>query len=141
MCSVLKNPILTGSCVALSLRIVGESIWKILETHSNKTNSVLKVLKPDCTYQVKVQVQCLSRVYNTNDFITLRAPEGCKHSCCSPQGLPEWGCFGLRNKNIPAMNNKGLSMGLGVVLDWEKERAVHPFVLIFQGDDDFPPAL
>ncbi|KAM9255799.1 sortilin-related receptor isoform 2-T2 [Cariama cristata] len=65
------------SCVYnVYYRIVGESIWKILETHSNKTNSVLKVLKPDCTYQVKVQVQCLSRVYNTNDFITLRAPEG-----------------------------------------------------------------
>lgn len=71
-------------CVALSLRMVGESIWKILETHSNKTNSVLKVLKPDCTYQVKVQVQCLSRVYNTNDFITLRAPEGRKHICSHP---------------------------------------------------------
>jgi len=61
--------------------MVGESIWKVLETHSNKTSSVLKVLKPDCTYQVKVQVQCLSRVYNTNDFITLRVPEGCKQSC------------------------------------------------------------
>jgi len=60
--------------------MVGEGIWKILETHSNKTNSVLKVLKPDCTYQVKVQVQCLSRVYNTNDFITLRAPEGRKQT-------------------------------------------------------------
>ncbi|RLV91912.1 hypothetical protein DV515_00013971 [Chloebia gouldiae] len=65
------------SCVYnIYYRMVGESIWKTLETHSNKTNSVLKVLKPDCTYQVKVQVQCLSRVYNTNDFITLRAPEG-----------------------------------------------------------------
>lgn len=67
-------------------RTVGESIWKVLETHSNKTNSVLKVLKPDCTYQVKVQVQCLSRVYNTNDFITLRAPEGCKQTCLAPLG-------------------------------------------------------
>uniref|UniRef100_A0A8C2T8I6 Fibronectin type-III domain-containing protein n=1 Tax=Coturnix japonica TaxID=93934 RepID=A0A8C2T8I6_COTJA len=65
------------SCVYnVYYRTVGESIWKVLETHSNKTSSVLKVLKPDCTYQVKVQVQCLSRVYNTNDFITLRVPEG-----------------------------------------------------------------
>nr|XP_008162766.1 sortilin-related receptor isoform X1 [Chrysemys picta bellii] len=65
------------SCVYnVYYRMVGESIWKTLETHSNKTNSVLKVLKPDCTYQVKVQVQCLSKVYNTNDFITLRTPEG-----------------------------------------------------------------
>uniref|UniRef100_A0A669Q0W2 Sortilin-related receptor n=1 Tax=Phasianus colchicus TaxID=9054 RepID=A0A669Q0W2_PHACC len=65
------------SCVYnVYYRMVGESIWKVLETHSNKTSSVLKVLKPDCTYQVKVQVQCLSRVYNTNDFITLRVPEG-----------------------------------------------------------------
>uniref|UniRef100_A0A8C3NJ67 Sortilin-related receptor n=1 Tax=Geospiza parvula TaxID=87175 RepID=A0A8C3NJ67_GEOPR len=67
----------SSSCVYnIYYRMVGESIWKVLETHSNKTNSVLKVLKPDCSYQVKVQVQCLSRVYNTNDFITLRAPEG-----------------------------------------------------------------
>lgn len=58
--------------------MVGESVWKSLETHSNKTNSVLKVLKPDSTYQVKVQVQCLSKAYNTNDFITLRTPEGRK---------------------------------------------------------------
>nr|XP_005496820.2 sortilin-related receptor [Zonotrichia albicollis] len=67
----------SSSCVYnIYYRMVGESIWKVLETHSNKTNGVLKVLKPDCSYQVKVQVQCLSRVYNTNDFITLRAPEG-----------------------------------------------------------------
>lgn len=58
--------------------MVGESVWKSVETHSNKTNSVLKVLKPDSTYQVKVQVQCLSKPYNTNDFITLRTPEGRK---------------------------------------------------------------
>jgi hypothetical protein len=59
-------------------RVVGESMWKTLETHSNKTNTVLKVLKPDTTYQVKVQVQCLSKVHNTNDFVTLRTPEGRK---------------------------------------------------------------
>uniref|UniRef100_A0A8D2LH51 Sortilin related receptor 1 n=1 Tax=Varanus komodoensis TaxID=61221 RepID=A0A8D2LH51_VARKO len=65
------------SCVYNILyRMVGESVWKSLETHSSKTNSILKVLKPDSTYQVKVQVQCLSKVYNTNDFITLRTPEG-----------------------------------------------------------------
>ncbi|KAJ6653954.1 hypothetical protein lerEdw1_007586 [Lerista edwardsae] len=70
-----KMPV--GSCVySIYYRTVGESVWKSVETHSNKTNSVLKVLKPDCTYQVKVQVQCLSKPYNTNDFITLRTPEG-----------------------------------------------------------------
>lgn len=62
----------------LLARVVGESIWKTLETHSNKTNTILKVLKPDTTYQVKVQVQCLSKVHSTNDFVTLRTPEGCK---------------------------------------------------------------
>uniref|UniRef100_A0A452SQB1 Sortilin-related receptor n=1 Tax=Ursus americanus TaxID=9643 RepID=A0A452SQB1_URSAM len=56
--------------------VVGEGIWKTVETHSNKTNTILKVLKPDTTYQVKVQVQCLSKVHNTNDFVTLRTPEG-----------------------------------------------------------------
>ncbi|XP_034995003.2 LOW QUALITY PROTEIN: sortilin-related receptor [Zootoca vivipara] len=66
-----------ASCVYnIHYRMVGDSVWKSLETHSNKTNSVLKVLKPDSTYQVKVQVQCLSKAYNTNDFITLRTPEG-----------------------------------------------------------------
>uniref|UniRef100_A0A8C9JTB2 Sortilin related receptor 1 n=1 Tax=Panthera tigris altaica TaxID=74533 RepID=A0A8C9JTB2_PANTA len=56
--------------------VVGEGIWKTVETHSNKTSMILKVLKPDTTYQVKVQVQCLSKVHNTNDFVTLRTPEG-----------------------------------------------------------------
>ncbi|KAJ7304991.1 hypothetical protein JRQ81_010733 [Phrynocephalus forsythii] len=66
-----------ASCVyTIHYRMVGESTWKSLETHSNKTSSVLKVLKPDCTYHVKVQVQCLTKTYNTNDFITLRTPEG-----------------------------------------------------------------
>lgn len=76
--------------------MVGESIWKVLETHSNKTSSVLKVLKPDCTYQVKVQVQCLSRVYNTNDFITLRVPEGRKWSCVVSAGA--WVKEGVQKK-------------------------------------------
>ncbi|KAL7981562.1 hypothetical protein Chor_005650 [Crotalus horridus] len=66
-----------SSCVYnIYYRMVGESMWKSVETHSSKTNTILKVLKPDCTYQVKVQVQCLSKVYNTNDFIVLRTPEG-----------------------------------------------------------------
>ncbi|KAB0402522.1 hypothetical protein E2I00_016487, partial [Balaenoptera physalus] len=67
----------SASCVYnVYYRVVGESIWKTLETHSNKTNTILKVLKPDTTYQVKVQVQCLSKVHSTNDFVTLRTPEG-----------------------------------------------------------------
>ncbi|XP_077161267.1 sortilin-related receptor isoform X2 [Paroedura picta] len=70
-----KMPV--GSCVYnIHYRMVGEGVWKSLETHSNKTSSVLRVLKPDCTYQVKVQVQCLTKGYNTNDIITLRTPEG-----------------------------------------------------------------
>ncbi|XP_043847881.1 sortilin-related receptor [Dromiciops gliroides] len=66
-----------ASCVYnIYYRMVGESVWKTLETNSNKTISILKVLKPDTTYQVKVQVQCLTKVHNTNDFVTLRTPEG-----------------------------------------------------------------
>lgn len=66
-----------ASCVYnVYYRVVGESLWKTLETHSNKTNTVLKVLKPDTTYQVKVQVQCLSKVHTSNDVVTLRTPEG-----------------------------------------------------------------
>ncbi|KAM9036200.1 sortilin-related receptor [Sarcophilus harrisii] len=66
-----------ASCVYnVYYRMVGESMWKTLETNSNKTISILKVLKPDTTYQVKVQVQCLTKVHNTNDFVTLRTPEG-----------------------------------------------------------------
>uniref|UniRef100_A0ABI7ZXI1 Sortilin-related receptor n=1 Tax=Felis catus TaxID=9685 RepID=A0ABI7ZXI1_FELCA len=67
----------SASCVYnVYYRVVGEGIWKTVETHSNKTSMILKVLKPDTTYQVKVQVQCLSKVHNTNDFVTLRTPEG-----------------------------------------------------------------
>ncbi|XP_013929765.1 PREDICTED: sortilin-related receptor, partial [Thamnophis sirtalis] len=71
-----KKMPLTSCVYNIYYRMVGESMWKSVETHSSKTNSILKVLKPDCTYQVKVQVQCLSKVYNTNDFIVLRTPEG-----------------------------------------------------------------
>lgn len=70
---------LCDSVLLVLVRVVGESIWKTLETHSNKTSTVLKVLKPDTTYQVKVQVHCLNKVHNTNDFVTLRTPEGCKY--------------------------------------------------------------
>nr|KAF6404156.1 sortilin related receptor 1 [Molossus molossus] len=67
----------SASCVYnVYYRVVGDSIWKSLETHSNKTHVILKVLKPDTTYQVKVQVQCLSKVHSTSDFVTLRTPEG-----------------------------------------------------------------
>ncbi|XP_025784663.1 sortilin-related receptor [Puma concolor] len=67
----------SASCVYnVYYRVVGEGMWKTVETHSNKTSMILKVLKPDTTYQVKVQVQCLSKVHNTNDFVTLRTPEG-----------------------------------------------------------------
>nr|XP_033774457.1 sortilin-related receptor isoform X1 [Geotrypetes seraphini] len=66
-----------ASCVySVYYRMIGESTWKILETHSNKTITVLKLLKPDTTYEVKVQVHCLRKTYNTNDIITLRTPEG-----------------------------------------------------------------
>ncbi|KAG8434631.1 hypothetical protein GDO86_012842 [Hymenochirus boettgeri] len=66
-----------SSCVYnIYYRIVGESTWKSLETQSNKVAYILKILKPDTTYQTKVQVQCLRKVFNTNDFITLRTPEG-----------------------------------------------------------------
>ncbi|XP_059532749.1 sortilin-related receptor [Myotis daubentonii] len=67
----------SASCVYnVYYRVVGESLWKTLETHSNKTNTRLRVLQPDTTYQVKVQVQCLSKVHSTNDILTLRTPEG-----------------------------------------------------------------
>ncbi|XP_041425155.1 sortilin-related receptor isoform X2 [Xenopus laevis] len=66
-----------STCVyIIYYRIVGESMWKSLETQSNKNVYVLKILKPDTTYQVKVQVQCLRKTYNTNDILTLRTPEG-----------------------------------------------------------------
>ncbi|KAM8927924.1 sortilin-related receptor [Pelodytes ibericus] len=70
-----KMPV--SSCIYnVYYRIIGESTWKTLESHSNKTICVLKILKPDTTYQAKVQVQCLRKTYNTNDVITLRTPEG-----------------------------------------------------------------
>lgn len=76
------------TCSLLWARVVGESLWKTLETHSNKTSTRLRVLKPDTTYQVKVQVQCLSKVHSTNDVLTLRTPEGRKCCpCLRPTGL------------------------------------------------------
>ncbi|XP_063292297.1 sortilin-related receptor isoform X2 [Pelobates fuscus] len=66
-----------SSCIYnIYYRVIGESIWTILDSQSNKTICILKILKPDTTYQVKVQVRCLRKTYNTNDVITLRTPEG-----------------------------------------------------------------
>ncbi|MBN3270512.1 SORL protein, partial [Polyodon spathula] len=57
-------------------RLVGQSAWNVLETHSNKSSYVLRVLKPDSSYQVKVMVKSINKIYNSNDVITLRTPEG-----------------------------------------------------------------
>ncbi|XP_075046529.1 sortilin-related receptor [Mixophyes fleayi] len=66
-----------SSCIYnVYYRVIGESLWKTLDTQSSKTICVLKILKPDTTYQVKVQVQCLRKVHNSNDILTLRTPEG-----------------------------------------------------------------
>ncbi|KAG2470136.1 SORL protein, partial [Polypterus senegalus] len=57
-------------------RQVGENVWKSIDTYISKTSIRLNVLKPDTTYQVKVQVQCPQKQYTSNDIITLRTPEG-----------------------------------------------------------------
>uniref|UniRef100_A0AAY4CL48 Sortilin-related receptor n=1 Tax=Denticeps clupeoides TaxID=299321 RepID=A0AAY4CL48_9TELE len=57
-------------------RLVGSQQWSFMDTHSNKSSYTLTVLKPDTTYQVKVQVQCLSKQHKTNDVLNLRTPEG-----------------------------------------------------------------
>ncbi|XP_048838564.1 LOW QUALITY PROTEIN: sortilin-related receptor [Brienomyrus brachyistius] len=57
-------------------RLVGAQTWTTVETHSNKSSYALTVLKPDTTYQAKVQVQCLSKLHRTSEFVTLRTPEG-----------------------------------------------------------------
>lgn len=84
-----------ATCVYLVFyRVVGESTWKTVDTQSNKTAFVLKILKPDTTYQVKVQVMCLRKMHNSYDFITLRTPEGFPDA---PQHLHL-----LLNKNVPS---------------------------------------
>ncbi|XP_036392634.1 sortilin-related receptor-like isoform X1 [Megalops cyprinoides] len=57
-------------------RLVGVQQWTLIETHSNKSSCRLTVLKPDSTYQVKVQTQCLHKLHKTNELLTLRTPEG-----------------------------------------------------------------
>uniref|UniRef100_A0A3B3Q3S9 Sortilin-related receptor n=1 Tax=Paramormyrops kingsleyae TaxID=1676925 RepID=A0A3B3Q3S9_9TELE len=57
-------------------RLVGAQTWTTVETHSNKSSYALTVLKPDTTYQAKVQVQCLSKLHRSSEFVTLRTPEG-----------------------------------------------------------------
>ncbi|XP_055516540.1 sortilin-related receptor isoform X2 [Leucoraja erinacea] len=49
--------------------------WKCLEA-GNKTAIIINVLKPDTTYQVKVEVQCLNKFHKTRDVIIIRTPEG-----------------------------------------------------------------
>ncbi|XP_078282958.1 sortilin-related receptor isoform X2 [Rhinoraja longicauda] len=49
--------------------------WKQLEA-GNKTAIIINVLKPDTTYQVKVEVQCLNKIHKTRDVVIIRTPEG-----------------------------------------------------------------
>ncbi|XP_059930371.1 sortilin-related receptor [Gadus macrocephalus] len=57
-------------------RVVGIQEWSSMDTQSNKSSSRLTLLQPDTTYQLKVLTQCLSKVHKSNDFITIRTPEG-----------------------------------------------------------------
>ncbi|KAJ3591191.1 hypothetical protein NHX12_009138 [Muraenolepis orangiensis] len=57
-------------------RPVGIQQWSSMDTQSNKSSYRLTVLQPDTTYQLKVLTQCLSKVHKTNEFITIRTPEG-----------------------------------------------------------------
>uniref|UniRef100_A0A8C9U7N9 Sortilin related receptor 1 n=1 Tax=Scleropages formosus TaxID=113540 RepID=A0A8C9U7N9_SCLFO len=71
-----KNLPPSSCCYLVYYRLVGAQAWTSLETHSNKSSYALTVLKPDTTYQVKVQVQCLSKLHRTSEVLTLRTPEG-----------------------------------------------------------------
>ncbi|XP_041030158.1 sortilin-related receptor [Carcharodon carcharias] len=63
------------SCTYVVLyRLVG-GVWEKLEA-GNKTAFIITIMKPDTTYQVKVQVHCLLKIYNSTDSIILRTPEG-----------------------------------------------------------------
>ncbi|KAJ8343111.1 hypothetical protein SKAU_G00330390 [Synaphobranchus kaupii] len=57
-------------------RLVGSQTWTGTETHSNKSSYSLTVLRPASSYEVKVQVQCLSKLHKTNEVVILRTPEG-----------------------------------------------------------------
>ncbi|XP_056330271.1 sortilin-related receptor isoform X2 [Danio aesculapii] len=67
----------TSSCsFVIYFRPVGVQQWTSIDTNSNKGSAVLTVLMPDTTYNVKVQTQCLSKQHRTNEYLTLRTPEG-----------------------------------------------------------------
>ncbi|XP_076146177.1 sortilin-related receptor [Alosa pseudoharengus] len=71
-----KNMPLASCSFQVYYRLVGAQQWSLMDTHSNKSMYTLTVLKPDTTYQVKVQTQCLSKQHKTNELITIRTPEG-----------------------------------------------------------------
>ncbi|KAG5268084.1 hypothetical protein AALO_G00208070 [Alosa alosa] len=71
-----KNMPLASCSFQVYYRLVGAQQWSLMDTHSNKSVYTLTVLKPDTTYQVKVQTQCLSKQHKTNELITIRTPEG-----------------------------------------------------------------
>ncbi|XP_029027892.1 sortilin-related receptor isoform X2 [Betta splendens] len=70
-----KNLSLDSCYFLIFYRLVGTQQWTNLDTHSNKTSYRLTVLKPDTTYQVKVLIQCLSKLHKTNEVILVRTPE------------------------------------------------------------------
>ncbi|XP_059494976.1 sortilin-related receptor isoform X1 [Stegostoma tigrinum] len=66
---------LPPSCTSVVLySLVGDN-WKSLDA-GDKTTVVITVMKPDTTYQLKVQVHCLLKIYSPTDSIILRTPEG-----------------------------------------------------------------
>ncbi|XP_035241564.1 sortilin-related receptor-like [Anguilla anguilla] len=71
-----KNLPLSSCYFLVYYRLVGAQQWTLMETHSVKSSCTLTVLKPDTTYQVKVQTQCLNKLHKTNEVLTLRTPEG-----------------------------------------------------------------
>ncbi|KAJ8397179.1 hypothetical protein AAFF_G00440130 [Aldrovandia affinis] len=71
-----KNLPLSSCYFLVYYRLVGSQQWTLMETHSVKSSCTLTVLRPDTTYQVKVQTQCLNKLHKTNEVLTLRTPEG-----------------------------------------------------------------
>ncbi|KAG9348558.1 hypothetical protein JZ751_002294 [Albula glossodonta] len=71
-----KNLPLSSCYFLVYYRLVGAQQWTLIETHSVKSSYTLTVLRPDTTYQVKVQTQCLNKLHKTNEVLTLRTPEG-----------------------------------------------------------------
>ncbi|KAG5836889.1 hypothetical protein ANANG_G00233470 [Anguilla anguilla] len=120
-----KNLPLSSCYFLVYYRLVGAQQWTLMETHSVKSSCTLTVLKPDTTYQVKVQTQCLNKLHKTNEVLTLRTPEGWTCSCHVTTGrMAQWFAPGTPDKAHGLIREYLVEYSQTGSAEWTSQRSI-----------------